>query len=338
MRSDGETTYGPESETVVAARGVGPTTGRRRRKEDVTYKRILVPLDGSPMAEQVLPYVRLLRAAFCARVDLVTVTGQAPRDITALGRTGDLSKLIEDLKAHRRKYLSGVGATLGHVDAPVNIETHEGRPAERIVAEAARVPGTLIAMSTHGHSGATRWLLGSVTDQVLHETTAPLLTVRAREGAPTEGHATVKNIIVPLDGSEAAQSSLDHVVALSTALEATVVLLQVVPTLTYAYGYMEYPLTGYERIFEAAEDSAVAYLKGVAAKLKEKGVLTVEMTVRRGGPALAIVDAALQYPDHLVVINTLGRTGMGRWFVGSVTDSVVRHSRGPVLVFRSAVG
>ena len=102
---------------------------------------------------------------------------------------------------------------------------HEGDPAELIINESSQEADTLIAMSTHGRSGINRWVMGSVTDKVLHGVNEPLLIVRSQEGNPPAS-IEANNVILPLDGSALAEQVLPHAVALAKALRATVTLLR----------------------------------------------------------------------------------------------------------------
>ena len=298
------------------------------------YTRILVPLDGSTVAEQVLPYVRQVATALKSSVELLRVTEPAPPGLTNPRRNVDLDQVIENIRCQDQEYLDRVVRPLEEAGVSATCVAKVGAPAVQIVEEAERRPDTLIAMSTHGRSGIARWVFGSVTDRVLHATTTPLLIVRSREEeAPTPG-TTLKTVIVPLDGSEMAEQVLPHVVALARDMALKVLLLRVIPTMayTFAYGPMEYSTPGDPDILSILEEDATSYLKQVRHSLYQQGVASVEERQLRGQPAGSVVDAALNTPDHLVAMTTHGRSGLGRWVLGSVADRVVRHSEGPVLV------
>jgi nucleotide-binding universal stress UspA family protein len=131
------------------------------------YTRILVPLDGSQLAEQVLPYVKLLAKGIKCHTELLRVIEYSPapthpRQVTA------------NLTAGAQMYLKKTVASLKGGGLTASSLVHHGDPAPDIVAEAESEPGTLIAMATHGRPGLARWMLGSVTDKVLHAATNPL--------------------------------------------------------------------------------------------------------------------------------------------------------------------
>jgi nucleotide-binding universal stress UspA family protein len=177
--------------------------------------------------------------------------------------------------------------------------------------------------------------MGSVTDKVLHAATNPLLIIRPREGAVVVREPQVENIIAPLDGSPIAEQALPHVVALAKALRAKVTLVRVVPTTAYYLGMMDYPSAAYQELLDAEEETAGKYLGEIAAKLRGDGVSIAAEKLGRGDAAGAILDLAGVTPNLLVALTTHGRSGVGRFVLGSVADRVVRHVGAPVLVIRA---
>ncbi len=149
------------------------------------YKHILTPLDGSPFAESVLPYVVDLARGSSARVTLLMVVPQTPF-VYAAENLSMLDELRElDIQAARR-YLAGVVKRLAD-QGLTNVDTHidHGRPADSICANADGLGCDLIAMTTHGRSGFSRMLLGSVADRVLHIASQPVFLARnAPQTAP----------------------------------------------------------------------------------------------------------------------------------------------------------
>jgi nucleotide-binding universal stress UspA family protein len=201
------------------------------------------------------------------------------------------------------------------IGVEVRYSVREGRPAHLIVDEAEKNPGALIAMSTHGSSGVSRWLLGSITNKVLHATNAPLLVVRASEEDNAASPSELTSIIVPLDGSTLAEESLSHVTDLARKMNLKVILV---------------------RVESDGEEVSDNYLHEIQDRLSDEGVASVEKRVLHGRPAVNIVDLAHDTAKSLVTMTTHGRSGIGRWVLGSVTDRVVRHSGDPVLVIRSS--
>jgi len=288
------------------------------------YSHILVPLDGSVLAKQALPYVRILSKGFQASVELIRVIDP--------GRDGQADLGIE---SEARTYLQTVAASLAVEGINVSSVVHPGDVAPCIIKEAGKRRSTLIAMSTHGRSAATRWLLGSVTDKVLQATTNPLLIVRPDRQEVHPSDVSPRTVVLPLDGSTLAEEVLPRVVALAKALHLRVTVIRVVPSSTnYQLDIGRHP-TIHEASPQQQYEEAAVYLRRVRQKLSDEGVPEVLEHVMYDHPAIAIVDFAREVQPSLVAMTTHGRTGIGRWVLGSVTDRVVRHSESPVLVVRS---
>ncbi|MBI4298543.1 MAG: universal stress protein [Chloroflexi bacterium] len=298
------------------------------------YDRILVPLDGSQMAEQVLPYALLLAKGFRSRVALFRVIEPMQSSVADPDQIRHLDQVVADLHAKGESYLQGITLSPRDTTEPASLKVVEGDPASQIVGEADKDPNTLLAMSTHGRSGVTRWLIGSVTDKVLLATDKPLLLVRAKEEKAPTLNVNLRTLVVPLDGSPLAEEILPHAAALAKALSLNVVLLNVIPDPKIYYDYVNYPAPSYEFSAKEMEAPAKDYLQSIAQKLRLQGTPSVEQKVVHGDPASAIVDLTTKMPDCLVAMTTHGRSGLSRWIMGSVTDRVVRHSEKPVLVIR----
>jgi len=282
------------------------------------YTRILVPLDGSGLAEQVLPYARLLGQRLDSRIELLRVFEPPSPDLNVgLNPAMYAHRTNEFVEQQAMDYLNGVAGDLRDAGIRVSTAVLHGSFAPHIVDEAENEPDTLIAMCSHGRSGLTRWLRGSVTDKILHVTKDPLLIVRAKSGPSRPAEANIKTIIVPLDGSALAEQILPHAGTIAVAMESQVILVTVTSD-------------------DVPDAAAADCLRRSAEKLRQAGVSSVEERVVRGAPAAEIVDLAHQVPDSLVAMTTYGRSGVGRWLMGSVADRVVRDSESPVLVIRAA--
>ena len=298
------------------------------------YSNIFVPLDGSRLSEGILPYACSLAKALKIQIELLQVidpdTIESSSD-PSVGRTSDIVEA--DMKRNCSDYLNEKAkALLGSLTFNRSVEV--GNPAEVIVDRAAAHTGTLIAMSTHGRSGVQRWLLGSVADKVLHACTNPLLLVRTASEGRVGEEAPLKTVLVPLDGSSLAELVLPHVAAMAKEMKLEVILLRVYSMLSYTYTGEELA-PDIDQLTEIIRDAVKSYLEEKVGKLKAEGIEKVSYQLLEGDPAAKIIDIARETPDNLVAICTHGRSGIGRWALGSVTDRVVRHSGDPVLVIRS---
>ncbi len=300
------------------------------------YGQILVPLDGSALAEQVLPYVRILAARLRTPVTLLRAFGSVPGEPADPNYGLYVEQVVEGIRTKAQNYLEKVRTGLKDLGVPIAISVLEGGPARHIIQEAERTPDTLITMCTHGRSGMSRWLLGSTTEKVLLAASSPLLVLRSRTTVASPSAASLKTVVVPLDGSPLAEQVLPYVTWLASALYLKVHLARVVSRPGDYYSdigtRMPYALPGPENLDEEASN----YLGNVSNKLRSEGTLSrVECTVLHGHPAGAIIDFAKVVPDNLVALTTHGRSGIERWVMGSVADRVVRYCGDPVLVVRT---
>ena len=204
-----------------------------------------------------------------------------------------------------------------------------------IVDRASRDPGTLITLATHGRSGAQRWLLGSVAQKVLQASINPLLLVRPSEETLSLGEVRLNTTILPLDGSHLAEKIFPHVIYLANRLKLQVVLIRTytVPTTGYfmATGVSP-PAIG--ELGEKIKGEATDYLQAKVEELQAEGIEKVSFVAVEGRGPEEIIDLARKTSNNLVAMSTHGRSGIGRWVLGSVTDRVVCYSGDPVLVIR----
>ncbi|HSE90031.1 MAG TPA: universal stress protein [Candidatus Binatia bacterium] len=291
------------------------------------YTRILVPLDGSETAERVLPYARTLAGSLEIPVELLAVI-EISRYVSA-EKNRYLDALI-DVAVHRnQEYLQRIAKTFPDVNIKYSVEG--GTPQEVIITRAAD-KGTLITMATHGRSGINRWLLGSITEKILRGSNNHLLVVRANEEAKTEDKATLMSVMVPLDGSEQAETALPTAVELAKAMNLQVVLLQAY-SLNIPYSQDCLPEVG--ELEAKLQKEAISYLDNKVQQLKSEGLVNVFPLALEGEPAGTIIEWARGSPSSLIAMCTHGRSGVKRWVLGSITEKVVRHSDSPVLVVRA---
>lgn len=297
------------------------------------YTQIVIPLDGSSVSERVLPYARLFARKLNLPVELLAVV-DAVGLAACLGP--DDKRNVERFTAHTLRdsaaFLEKLSKTFSEVSVKCVVE--KGRPGEVVIEKAAADSGTLIAMATHGRSGIDRWLLGSVAEKVLHGTRNPLLLVRAGQSAESEGEATLKRLIVPLDGSPLAEKALPHAVALAKAMNLDMVLFRAYTLKQMISTYDDY-IPDWNKLEAVSKGEAIRYLDQKARELGEYGSGNVSPVVQEGEPAEQIIDLAERTANSLVVICSHGRSGVGRWVLGSVTERVARHSVGPVLIIRA---
>jgi nucleotide-binding universal stress UspA family protein len=299
------------------------------------FNKMLIPLDGSPSAEKVLPYARALGGALKIPVELLAAV-----DIGEMATHIDPSKaqfldtMLEDVERRNREYLNGIAARASGVQIASTIA--KGRAEDVIIETAAVDKNTLIAMATHGRSGLNRWMLGSVTEKVLRGCENPLLVIRASEAIDPGEKVALKTVIVPLDGSDVAERVLPAVIALAKAMDLEVILFRAyhIPYTVYS-GTDGYSAIDFEDLTATARDEATQYLDKKSQELKQQGLPKISHIAKEGLSADEIISLGRATPGNLIAMCSHGRSGVKRWVLGSVTETVVRHSGDPVLVVRA---
>lgn len=291
--------------------------------------RILVPLDGSAVAEQVLPYVQAFGRERNGLVTLLHVVDPETLERKDPEHARYIDQMVGRAEIRARDYLRQLERRVRPMVSCLDSKLLTG-PAPDMIVDYAETQGySLIAMSTHGRSGVGRWVFGSVADRVLHATRLPLLLVRPPSGGEdVPALSPLRRALVPLDGSDLAAEALPYAVELAKRLGLEVHLIRVIQyQMGAGFGlYVEDPTGELERFAEE-------YLTGVQRRVEEQGV-SAKGVLLWGYAGSRIVEAAQAEPGTLVVISSHGRSGVGRWVLGSVADKVVRAAGVPVLVIR----
>jgi nucleotide-binding universal stress UspA family protein len=299
------------------------------------FKKILVPLDRSALAEQAIGQAALLARRAKAAIDLVTVHVPFPF-------AGFSDKPWDDKEAAAEaKYLEAIQAELrSGSDVPATYVVLKGEPAEHIRLRALDVGADLIVMTTHGRTGLSRLWLGSVADSVVRHSTVPVLMLRPVKSSRGRAAARrpFKRILVPLDGSALAADALGPATDLARATAATLVLLRVVLPVPLMSAYdSTVPFARQPFVVDDAATAGITAatrrdIETVAARLHEETGLEVSAdTVVDSRVAEAIVRFAQSHQVDAVAMSTHGR-GATRWLLGSVADKVLRSGNLPVLL------
>jgi nucleotide-binding universal stress UspA family protein len=299
--------------------------------------RILVPLDGSSLAEQALSCATMLACGLPAELVLFRAVFLPADDRAALAKAGvEPEGLLAQLEMAAQDYLDGLVEQLANERLNARPVVERGPPAEAIVDYAAQANVDQIVMATHGYSGIKRWTHGSVAERVLQTARVPLLLVRVSEQDLTrDWHQPMscRRILVPLDGSPVAEQILPTVTTVAQALGAELILFQV--SIVHVTGWMTgewyLPIQG---VLDTAEEDAQAYLDAVGGRLEEQGLDVVTAT-SIGPVADCIVEYAEASHIDLIAMCTHGRTSLARWALGSVADRVLRAGATPILLVRA---
>lgn len=279
--------------------------------------RILVPLDDSAEARVALPYAAAL-AAPGTEIVLLTVVPSA--------NAADLAPAGLESAAQRLR----VGGQQVHTEVAI------GDPARRIIDTAVDLGAEMIVMASHGRGALGRLIYGSVADRVGRASPIPVMVVRARQLEP--GPVGITRLVVPLDGSERAETALPVATTISRRLGTPILLIRVVDPadlMPPAVGIGEaIPFEIYDEAEEELEQEARRYLDTMAQKLRELG-LPVATRVLMGPPASAIEEAT--HLGDVLVIASHERTGVMRWLLGSVAEKLTREDESPVILVPASV-
>lgn len=290
---------------------------------------ILVPLDGSELSEAVLPYAVGLAKALQAGIVLLTVWEEGERAlITSLpGRADDLFKRgIE----HHEQYLLSKARPIQAQGIEVETEVRVGHPTDEILRVIEQREPRLVALSTHGRSGLSRWVYGSVASRLVREAPVATLVVGPQVLEAGRGEGGVRRILVPLDGSELSELALRPAVELAETCGADLLLAQVLQWHSQAatFGVPDMDIV---EVMRQLEEGAQAYLTRVRDRLETSRAVATK--VLRGAPAEALLHLVEAERIDLVVMASHTRSGLGRALLGSVADRMLQGAA-PVLYVR----
>jgi nucleotide-binding universal stress UspA family protein len=288
------------------------------------FERILVPLDGSENAEIVFPYCADLAAKFASMVILVTVSESA---------TVDIDHLYGTYLKHARKKMRQNLRALGALETvTLDSEVLFGDPARGILRISEDRDAGLILLASHGSSAEGPWFLGHIAAKVLRATKRPVMLIRQRaaKGILEQG-SLLRRILVPLDGSQIGEAALCYAAAIASKTGAEMALIEVFEQVRgVGASGARYSIPEDESV----KKSLLSYLEHVAQPIRNEG-LKISTAVLFGSAAGNIVDYAEKNAFDLIALSTHGRSGLGRWVFGNVTDKILHAGDVPVLVAHS---
>jgi nucleotide-binding universal stress UspA family protein len=279
----------------------------------MAHLKVLVPLDGSEMAEAALDYLPLLAQLGTLEVRLVSVVDEG-----ALLALPDASVWQERERRLLHEYLSKRQASLEQDGHKVETAVYEGQPAAVVADDALRSGADFLLLCTHGRSGFQRWHLGSVADKLVRIAQCNTLVVGPRAAAPPR---QLRSILVPLDGSQRAEEALTLARELGSKTGAELHIVRVANYPVYADEAAGYAWT-------AIRDACDEYLKAKAAELHAKTAMFI------GDAATEILKYVEAQHIDLIVLTSRGRGGLLRSALGSVADRLI-GGRAPVLMVRA---
>lgn len=297
------------------------------------FNKILVPLDGSQLAELALKPA--LQVAQAAQAELILLRSMIPVYTTMPVVAGEYEwawpeYAREQVRSEAREYLEAVRNRYAQAIPSLRTLAVEGDAASMILDVAEEEDVDLIVMAPHGWSGANKLLLGSVTERVLHQATCPVFVVRTAQ--------PIARVLLTLDGSPLAETAVAPGLALAEALGARTTLLAINEPITVS------SKLGLQQKWQSSAEGRQAqqqnrtekeqYLRYVVARFGDELENEIAYEVIEGPPVEKILEFADLHGIDLIVMSTHGRTGLRRWLYGSVTARVMRSSQSSMLIIR----
>ena len=298
---------------------------------------VIVPLDGSPFAEQAIPHAVDIVAQTGGVLHLVKV--HRPPEDSLLGdamyMAGEL--IDEEVRDDDRHYLEQIAASpdVASVELLTTLLTGDVVGALSHYVQTCGID--LIVMSTHGRGGLSRAWLGSVAESLLRVTHVPALLLRpsGHESPAVSPPAAIRQILIPVDGSTLSETVIQTAITIGGRKQTRYTLLRVVVRpVAIAFADALVPVSW---LTDELRGTVVKHLKSIAGKLTALGY-SVQTAVAVGpDPADAIREYATERGFDLIAMATHGRAGLKRVLFGSVSDRVKRGTTVPVLMLQPEV-
>jgi nucleotide-binding universal stress UspA family protein len=290
---------------------------------DEMFKRILVPLDGSKLAEQVIPAVTELG-------------GPSNSEIIILGVCEAGKKTEgETCEAYLREESRELDSRLAGSTATLQTRVVYGKPSEQILHYALEEKIDIVFMSSHGRSGIMPWSLGSTVDKVFKSTSVPLVVVRTRE-KPSK-IKLFSRILVPLDGSEKSAAALPLLKELAGILPLEIFTIRVIEAGRHVrtIGGLDYV----QFLERDINDTKGKVKRSLESLFTDPAFTNTRVTceVRKGDPAQEILKYADETECTLIMMTSHGHHGIETWALGSVTSKIVAVARQSILLVPSFV-
>jgi nucleotide-binding universal stress UspA family protein len=318
---------------VLALQGTVPFDRSEDRKGGLgtMLEHVLVPLDGSPLAECVLPHVVALARALDTRITLLRVLEHAPA-AERIGSVDPLGWYINE--AEGKAYLNGWTGRLQETGLRVESALLEGQAAGRIIEFAGAHDVDLIVLSSHGRSGLSGWNVSSIVQKIIMRAYAPVMIVRAYQAASVDLTAlSYKRMLVPLDCSQRAECVLPVVTALARFYGAQLLLAHVVrrPEIIRRVPLTRQEIELTDQLTEHNRQEASKYLEQLQSRL-DVDVRTILLV---GDSSAAVLhDVVEQEGVDIVLLSAHGYSGSTKWPYGSVVINFIGYGTTPLLIMQ----
>jgi nucleotide-binding universal stress UspA family protein len=294
------------------------------------FNKILLPLDGSQLAEAAIPYATNLAEQLEAEIYLLHICPPEHQSYVHMHQIymncmvdGIRSKMKESWKSSK--------------ELKVEAEVIVGDPI-KLIFDYTKLKGIdLISLTTHGNSGFKPWALGNVADKIVRGSGIPTLLIRVKEQKDLEiRKAIVRKILVPLDNSDASRASLPVAIELAKKLNAGLTLFSMAQT-AYAQNLNSAGSgigINWDAVDKASEHAADEYLQKIEEEFKNSGVQVERNSMLGIDAAYEILELEKKGNLDMVVMATRGRSSIARWAFGSVAEKVLREGNLPILLVK----
>ncbi|MEZ5305855.1 MAG: universal stress protein [Pyrinomonadaceae bacterium] len=299
---------------IVSERVYSPSSLWAIKLDEVPFKRVVVPLDGSSLAEQVIPSARSFARSYGAEIELVAVEDKT-KSATSYGT--QTTDGIQEGREEVRKYVSLVSDLIVGDGLKVDNHFRKGDPAAEIVAVADETSADLIVMTTRGKFDLSALVSTSMAQRVVTGSNVPTLLIRPTDNWRSR-RSEFKYLLVALDGSAESEMILPYIRAFAFKFGSKVLLISV-PEGSESEDYTE---------------TARKYLEGISQALKSEGIET-EILYSGSGPARTILATAKDEKCDLIMLASHGRGGSERARtvpLGSVAEKVIKETPCPVFL------
>lgn len=288
---------------------------------------VLCAVDGSKhsrWALDILGRLPLAAGSQALLVHVVDIARFSPSRVMGPAARSAMAAALASAEQAGRRLLERMKRRTRLVDGSADTKLVRGHPAEALTRIAARRRAHLILVGSRGVTDIRRFLLGSVSRQVVTHAPCPVLVVK--KPVPV-----IRRIIIGVDGSKQAQSAVEFLLQMPVPKTAHVTVVSVVPPLPIESSLHPSPLLNLA--LAPLERQARGVAIQVAARMRKAGLKATSLVIH-GNPGHEIVKLAESERADLVVVGSRGLTGTSRFLMGSVSDSVVKYAPCPVLVAR----
>jgi nucleotide-binding universal stress UspA family protein len=294
------------------------------------YKKMLVLLDGSKLAEMVFTYAQELSGRLNIDLELLNVCSPQESELLPM-RQAYMEHMAEELQKKAEEVRVKYGAALEATGIKAKGSVVVGYPPEEILKYAEANNIELIMLTTHGHTGIKMWDLGSVAHKVIHATKIPIWLVPAelREEVIFD-KLPERHTVIPLDGSRLAEGVIPHAITISKQRGAvsTIILVWVQDTTVTKINLADI------RRVEEERAGMVKYLANMVNSIQNSGI-SARSEILQGDPAATLIEYVKNNPAQLIAMATHAHAGISRMVFGSMTENVIRLvKKTPILLVR----